>query len=55
MIRRCSNCEYFVSIHAPRFREAMQDIGESNPSSEFVSIHAPRFREAMRLMHTASF
>ena len=36
-----------VSIHAPRFREAMRRRRQRNRSVSNVSIHAPRFREAM--------
>jgi len=38
---------YRVSIHAPRFREAMHRKRERTCPGGFVSIHAPRFREAM--------
>ena len=37
-----------VSIHAPRFREAMPAVGEAEQAGPVVSIHAPRFREAMQ-------
>jgi len=37
-----------VSIHAPRFREAMQELRNAGLVEVVVSIHAPRFREAMR-------
>ena len=36
-----------VSIHAPRFREAMPDFADLDVVVVAVSIHAPRFREAM--------
>ncbi len=36
-----------VSIHAPRFREAMLAGADVNITHLKVSIHAPRFREAM--------
>ena len=38
----------YVSIHAPRFREAMRGFTERLTQPPGVSIHAPRFREAMR-------
>ncbi len=38
-----------VSIHAPRFREAMPFPSDANYTlTAAVSIHAPRFREAMQ-------
>ncbi|MBS1160264.1 MAG: hypothetical protein H6R15_2683 [Proteobacteria bacterium] len=37
-----------VSIHAPRFREAMPHAPWAAVAHRRVSIHAPRFREAMR-------
>ena len=37
-----------VSIHAPRFREAMPSKRRRQDERQHVSIHAPRFREAMR-------
>ena len=37
-----------VSIHAPRFREAMPAGAGLQQAGDLVSIHAPRFREAMR-------
>ena len=46
--RRLLICVMPVSIHAPRFREAMPDRLANPPPSVGVSIHAPRFREAMR-------
>ena len=44
------SAERQVSIHAPRFREAMvhQALRRTYPLN--VSIHAPRFREAMNLI-----
>ena len=36
-----------VSIHAPRFREAMRGVVGRIDLVQAVSIHAPRFREAM--------
>ncbi len=36
-----------VSIHAPRFREAMRARRVHDLRDLGVSIHAPRFREAM--------
>ncbi len=36
-----------VSIHAPRFREAMLENALRSAALMAVSIHAPRFREAM--------
>ncbi len=38
-----------VSIHAPRFREAMPHTAIAAFDRLQVSIHAPRFREAMRM------
>jgi len=39
--------QHMVSIHAPRFREAMLEIDTDAGRVGAVSIHAPRFREAM--------
>ncbi len=36
-----------VSIHAPRFREAMHGGADEAEQRQDVSIHAPRFREAV--------
>jgi len=40
--------DQIVSIHAPRFREAMRRPDHRVGPVAGVSIHAPRFREAMR-------
>jgi len=47
-VKANKNQVIFVSIHAPRFREAMPGLDVCNNRLNKVSIHAPRFREAMR-------
>jgi len=48
-ILKLFNIETGVSIHAPRFREAMLWEIVDYLETGHVSIHAPRFREAMPL------
>ena len=46
---RFEGSAFEVSIHAPRFREAMHHPRLEHMLGDVVSIHAPRFREAMLL------
>ena len=50
--RNFSGYEALVSIHAPRFREAMLHLDLRAHQRTAVSIHAPRFREAMRRLNS---